>query len=588
MRCSVVVPVRNSAHTLGAALAGVLSQDSVDVEVVVVDDGSIDRPEQVVERLGDPRVRLIHQAAAGVGAARNRGASVATGAVVVFLDADDTVEDGWLAELASPLADPGTALTSCAVVFRHEGTDRRRSPSRLGPAFCDVEALFLAGAFCVRRDLWDRTGGYDPDLRFGENTELGIRLTSQLRAAGLRAVASPRPLLVSHRAPLWLYDPAAVAESAAKVLVRHHCELGADRAFRYDYLTTLGVSSARSGRWHAARTSLRAAWRLHPGRPASAARAALASVPWLARWVWTVPPPRALLPAVASLGPASLEISVVIPTYQGDAVVADLLASLTRCDPGRPWEVVVADNGSTDATRAVVARFAGALPVRLVEAGTERGVAFARNVGASAARGRKLLFVDQDDVVTPGFVAAMADALDHADLAGPRIDCATLNPGWVRQSRTLPQELQLGQDRLPWVYGSGMAIRRRVFFAARGFDGQFTEGGEDIDLCWRLVNRGYRIAYVPEAVLSYRFRSSITELYRQARAYGRAGARLQATYRSAGLESPRPRVVVRHWLGVARRVVTAHSRAKRARAAVLLGNRVGRLEGALRHRVPYG
>ena len=588
MKCSVVIPVRNGAHTLVAALAGVLGQEGVDLEVVVVDDGSVDQPELVVNRVGDPRVHLIRQSNSGVSSARNHGAACSTGDAVVFLDADDEVEDGWLAELTRPLADEGTGLVSCAVVFRREGVDRRQSPRRLGAAFGHVDALFLAGAFCVRRDLWERCGGYASALSFGENTELGIRLSAELRRCGLRAVASPRPLLVSHRAPLWIYDPVAVANGAAHVLRHHREAVSADPAFRLDYLTAHGVNSARRSRWDDAKASLRTAWRLAPTKPSAGARALLARMPALARWIWTVPPPRALMAPVDSLRSPEVEISIVVPTFQGAGVLHELLTSLVAGAPARPWEVVVADNGSTDGIDEVVAPFRGVLPVRLVDASANRGVSAARNAGAMEATGRKLLFVDQDDLLAPGAIAALADALDHADVVGPRIDCESLNPGWVRHTRSLPQEHGLGQDRLPWVYGSGLGVRREAFFAVRGFDGHFDEGCEDVDLCWRLGNLGYRIAYVPGAVLHYRFRSTIPALYRQARSYGRAGARLHAMYRAAGLSPPSAGTVLRQWSGVARRVVTARTKADRARAAVLVGNRVGRVQGALRHRVIYG
>ncbi len=88
-RWSVVVPLYNKEAFIQATLRSVLEQAGADLEVVVVDDGSSDGSAQRVLELADPRVRLIHQANAGVSAARNRGVADARGEWVVCLDADD-------------------------------------------------------------------------------------------------------------------------------------------------------------------------------------------------------------------------------------------------------------------------------------------------------------------------------------------------------------------------------------------------------------------------------------------------------------------------------------------------------------------
>src|SRR3569832_1411270 len=86
---SVVIPVYNRADVLGEALTSVLAQGEQDFEIVVADDGSKDNPAAVIDRLGDPRIRIVRQENRGGGAARNLGIDNALGRFIAFLDSDD-------------------------------------------------------------------------------------------------------------------------------------------------------------------------------------------------------------------------------------------------------------------------------------------------------------------------------------------------------------------------------------------------------------------------------------------------------------------------------------------------------------------
>lgn len=114
--------------------------------------------------------------------------------------------------------------------------------------------------------------------------------------------------------------------------------------------------------------------------------------------------------AVADSGAAQHEVklSVIIPCLNAERTIGEQLAALAAQRWSERWEVIVADNGSTDGTLEVVRRFAGRLPeLRVVDASQRRGSGYARNRGAAVARGEWLAFCDADDVVAPGWVAAM-------------------------------------------------------------------------------------------------------------------------------------------------------------------------------------
>jgi glycosyltransferase involved in cell wall biosynthesis len=175
-RVSVVVPVRDGAAYLEAALASVLEQDEPPLEVVVVDDGSRDESAAVAERAG-PRVRLVRGRFGSAAAARNAGIEASTGDVLAFLDHDDLWTPGRLGpHLAAlerePAADVALGLTQRV---RDEGG----SLVPLGPPAAEMSL----GAALVRRAAFERVGTLDESRRFDEDVDWFLRA----REAGVPA-----------------------------------------------------------------------------------------------------------------------------------------------------------------------------------------------------------------------------------------------------------------------------------------------------------------------------------------------------------------------------------------------------------------
>jgi GT2 family glycosyltransferase len=285
-----------------------------------------------------------------------------------------------------------------------------------------------------------------------------------------------------------------------------------------------------------------------------------------------------------------MKLSVVIPAHNAAATFRVQLDAFAMQEWTEPWELIVADNGSTDATTAIVAEFRERIPrLRLIDASAKRGPAYALNEGVRTARGRSFVFCDADDEVAPGWVKAMGEALDEHEAVACRQEVDKLNEPWVRESRG-PSIMSSGVDlRLPFppylahAPSSGLGVRRSVHERLGGFD-ESLFANYDTDYCIRLSHLGVRVAFVPDALLHYRYRDDVREIFSQARLYAETSALLQKRYATAR-PFPAWRWPSKHWRPIIRELPRVRRRGSRARLAWLLGWQVGRYVGGVRHRV---
>ncbi len=212
-------------------------------------------------------------------------------------------------------------------------------------------------------------------------------------------------------------------------------------------------------------------------------------------------------------------LTVIVPAFQCAAVLQACLQGLATSDLVREeWELLVVDDGSTDDTPNVARR--GADVVLTVVSGP-RGPAYARNLGAQAARGSILVFVDADVVLATstlrGFAAHFATHPTIIAVFGA-YDDAPRDPGFVSQYRNLLHRyvhtMHPGDTDTFWA-GCG-AVRRDAFFAVGGFDAERYRRPqiEDIDLGYRLRARGARIVLDPLLVGTHLKRWTLAHMLR--------------------------------------------------------------------------
>lgn len=235
------------------------------------------------------------------------------------------------------------------------------------------------------------------------------------------------------------------------------------------------------------------------------------------------------------------EVSVIIPAYNAAATLRAQLDALAAQVGAPPFEVLVSDNGSRDATAAIAREYSALPTVTVVDSSARRGPSAARNTGAAQARGSLLAFCDADDVVTAGWLAGMRRALETADAVAGAFEHRHLNSeraAAVSWNTDIPIRLA-SRPGLPAGASSNLAIRAHVFDALGGFD-EALATCEDIDLCWRLQDAGYSMAFAHDAVVHQRKRRGLRATYRQAVSYAEGTVALEAKHRSKLAPAPLP------------------------------------------------
>jgi GT2 family glycosyltransferase len=215
------------------------------------------------------------------------------------------------------------------------------------------------------------------------------------------------------------------------------------------------------------------------------------------------------------------------------------------------------------------------------------GAGAVRNAGVRAARGDRIVFCDADDEVAPGWLAAMAEALQSNGLVAAEIDHEYLNEAWSRRARSpQPGLLQSQPPFLPYTFGAALGVRRSIHESISGFDESFQHAGEDRDYCYRAQLAGTPLVLVPTAVVHYRHRHTAIARYQQARAWSSANVRLYRDYRHVGLGRPPADRALASWAWTLVKLPSALTAPHRfATWMARLGWRVGRLEASIRYRV---
>jgi GT2 family glycosyltransferase len=219
-------------------------------------------------------------------------------------------------------------------------------------------------------------------------------------------------------------------------------------------------------------------------------------------------------------------VSVVVCTYNGARTLRQCCESLSRLNYP-DYEVIVVNDGSSDSSRAI----AGEYDFRLLTT-ENRGLSSARNTGMRAATGEIVAYIDDDAYAEPDWLLHVVSTFHSADcvaVGGPNIapegdglvaTCVAHAPGG-------PSHVLVSDREAEHIPGCNMAFRKSSLTAVGGFDTQFRVAGDDVDVCWKLQQRGWKLGFSPAAVVWHHRRNSVRTYWKQQQGYGRAEAMLE-------------------------------------------------------------
>jgi glycosyltransferase involved in cell wall biosynthesis len=220
------------------------------------------------------------------------------------------------------------------------------------------------------------------------------------------------------------------------------------------------------------------------------------------------------------------KVSVIVASYNGGRTLEACLTSLTKLNYP-DYEVILVDDGSTDRTQEIARRFPGVRNIRH----ENMGLSAARNTGIKAAMGEVVAFTDSDCRADEDWLYYLVGDLIRGNFIGigghnflppedsPSAAAVLVSPGG-------PAHVMLTDQEAEHIPGCNMAFYKWALDEINGFDPVFRKAGDDVDLCWRLQGRGWKIGFSPAGFVWHYRRSNVRAYLKQQAGYGEAEALL--------------------------------------------------------------
>jgi len=229
-------------------------------------------------------------------------------------------------------------------------------------------------------------------------------------------------------------------------------------------------------------------------------------------------------------------VSIIIPVYNRAHEIGQCLESLLFLDyPSSKREIIVVDDASEDHTVFMVRRY----KVRLIVQKYNQGQSAARNVGVKAAKGEIIAFMDSDCIADQRWLRELAPYFQDLRnaLVGGYVD-SFFRETWLDRYEEVQSPLNMGQKRLIgavkesifYVPNCNMLVSKDAYLKMEGLDVGLIVG-EDVDLCWRLKKKGYRLVYIPKGKVKHKHRSRFSQSFKRRFEYGTSEAFLYAKHR---------------------------------------------------------
>lgn len=501
---SIIIPTYNRLDLTRQCLQTITAHTPKDqFEIILVDNASTDGTREFLRKAHDERrlISVLNDSNAGFARACNQGASAARAPYVLFLNNDTEVKPGWFEALLKVVqADPAVSAVGSRLLYgdgtvQHAGIgifddqvhrdplQARNLGQRLpadAPEVMKVREFQALTAACllVRKTAFDGVNGFDEGYWNGYED---VDLCFKLRAAGGRIVYQPE-----------------------SVVVHHESQSGTER-----FAKAQENISRLHGKW---RGQVQPDFIIHPD--GSATKSEFARIVTYAQ-------PQANMPlheaGLAAGKPAPVASIIVLAMNQLDHT-RRCIDSLFACT-GAPFEIILVDNGSTDGTGDYFAGLRSRQErIKVISNRANLGFAAGNNQGLSAAAGDVVVLLNNDTIVTEGWLENMLNVLEqHPDtgvvgpvsnnVSGPQL---VKDPGY-KELTELPafaakwSETNRGRSfEVGRAVGFCLMARRSVIEAIGGLDERFGSGNfEDDDFCIRAQLAGFRIRIAQDSFVHH-------------------------------------------------------------------------------------
>lgn len=254
---SVIIPTYNRKNSISGAIESVLNQSFKDWELIIVDDGSEDKTNELVDNfLIDTRIKYIWQENRGVSAARNKGVSISRGKYLTFLDSDDQVTVDWLQDFFKViLIDENVDLIQGGLVIKSPINKKTVS----SPAKKNKYNVPIPGTFLLKKSLFEKIGMFDERLKYAENTELFFRIEQKKIKS---VIVETTNLIYTESLSGGSKNFRNMIDSTKLILEKH--DLYLSRKVKHLYEQIIGVNYLRFGNYPSASHHLWKAFVLKP------------------------------------------------------------------------------------------------------------------------------------------------------------------------------------------------------------------------------------------------------------------------------------------------------------------------------------
>ena len=515
---TIVIPVFNGDSTLSLCLDSIsyLRYPKDKLEVIVVDNGSTDASVAIASNY---EVTLLQNLSIKSSyAARNTGISAAKGDLIVFTDADCIVTPDWLTHLAAPWEDKTIGCFAGEIEayqpddLIEKFSDRQGILRQQGTLDCPYLPYTQTANTAYRRSVFDQIGLFDPSMTSGGDADICWRMQKEL---GLHIKFIP------------------------EALVYHKHRTSIEGLFHQFRKYEFGKSYWQEKYFDYKMPSLpQRKQELENSLAQLTSTLVSNSEKFIKDQIDFVDLCTPFLKYIVSLGTCKARyeiesntisatknfISVIIPTYNRSALLAESLKSLIKQNfPSEQYEILVVDNNSTDNTREVTESFASNSPVSVrYNFEKEQGLSIARNTGIRNAKGEIIAFVDDDIHADENWLSAIAKAYED-----PSVGCAggPIRPIWLGQKPSWLDKMWepyltinefeaarvAGEYRWPETpWGANISFRKNVFDRVGMFPENLGRVGvsllsnEEVNICKKIAAAGIKIAYAPEAVIHHK------------------------------------------------------------------------------------